>query len=450
MSKIFLSYKQQFAAQANALHEALKVGVPGATVFQMADIDKGIKWRDAVGKALDDAKCFVLLYGSPEQDWSWCFYEAGRFSRKGRTPRPVACLYPRIVGLPSPLADLQSVNETPDDIRKWLNGSFFRSVRTRKPTQGELDKSVEAIENLVSGMLAGEHSLKPYIWIAPKKADDWSEQEGEHNIDFSNAHVEIDPISAGKLSIGPPPVPELLPFLRLISCDTSEEAERIEFWITKFFESLHSAVHSKTNFQEEAYFRHESGKILRPVVVSYDRSAKGTVCKLRVVFVEAFGSPLTDTPSLVQRLSIGARLAIRTRLEIIDPFIGRVSLFQQQKLRSRRAEDKIGRKFRVGGRLVEALNTIVREAVSHGVRLGEDPPILFEGAAQHQYEELRERGERDWNSLEDAAKQGDRTGDYSETERLLGELKQTNEDYLALVLPRIEQLMVPAAKRQAR
>jgi hypothetical protein len=185
-------------------------------------------------------------------------------------------------------------------------------------------------------------------------------------------------------------------------------------------------------------------------VVSYVRSAKGTVCKLRVVFVEAFGSPLTDTPSLVQRLSIGARLAIRTRLEIIDPFIGRVSLIQKEKLRSRRAEDKIGRKFRVGGRLVEALNTIVREAVSHGVRLGENPPVLFEGSAQHQYEELRERGERDWNSLEEAAKQGDRTGDYSETERLLGELKQTNEDYLALVLPRIEQLMVPSGKRQAR
>ena len=62
------------------------------------------------------------------------------------------------------------MTETPDDIRKWLNGSFFRGVRTRKPTKGELDKSVEAIEKLVSGMLAGEHSLKPYIWIAPKQA----------------------------------------------------------------------------------------------------------------------------------------------------------------------------------------------------------------------------------------------------------------------------------------
>jgi hypothetical protein len=348
-------------------------------------------WREAVDEALDDAKCFVLLYGSPEQDWSWCFYEAGRFSRKGRTPRPVACLYPKIAGMPSPLADLQNINEAPDDIRKWLEGSFFRGVRTRRATKNELDTSVGAIEKVVSSMLAGESSLKPYIWITPKQADDWREQGDEHNIDFTNAHVEIDPISANSLSIGPPPDPELLPFLRLIACDTGPEADKVEFWITKFFDSLHSAVHLRTNFQEEAYFRHESGKILRPVVVSHVRSAKGRVCKLRVVFVEAFGSPLTDAPGLVQRLSIGARLAIRTRLEIIDPFIGRVSLIQQRRLQSTRAEDKIGRKLPIGGRLVEALNTIVREAVSHGVRLGEYTPILFEGSAQHQYEELRER-----------------------------------------------------------
>jgi hypothetical protein len=43
----------------------------------------------------------------------------------------------------------------------------------------------------------------------------------------------------------------------------------VEFWIAKLFESLQSAVYGKANFQEEAYFRHESGKILRPVVVSY-------------------------------------------------------------------------------------------------------------------------------------------------------------------------------------
>jgi len=450
MSKVFLSHKQQFAEQAEELNAALKVGAPGATVFQSEDIDKGGDWRKALDEKLDKAICFVLLYTSPEQDWSWCFYEAGRFSRKGRKPRQVGCLHPESIGLPSPLANLQSITANQNDIRKWFEGDFFRGVRSRPPSEGELNEAVQTIETLVNGMPAKESILKPYIWIVPKAPSDWLEIGDERKLDFSNALVEVDETSARSLGFADPPKLELLPFLRRITCDTIEQPGKIEFWIAKFFESLQSAVYGKANFQEEAYFRHESGKILRPVVVSYVKCASGTVCRLRVIFAEAFGSPLTDSPGLVQRLSIGARLAIRTRLEVLDPFIGRVSLTQQEKLQSTRDEDEIGRKFRIGGRLVEALNTILREAASHGVRAGDDPPILFDGNAQHRYEEIRYRGEQAWNKLEEVAAQGDRAGDYSETERLLVELKEINEDYLALVLPRIEELVVPIAKRRVR
>ena len=444
--KVFLSHKQQFATQANELHAALKLGVPGATVFQSEDIDKGVKWREEIDKALDNAKCFVLLYTNPELDWSWCFYEAGRFSRKGRKPRPVYCLRPEAIDVPSPLAYLQSIKATRDDIRRWFEDDFFRSIRSHEPTARELGDAVKAIESLVKGMPTEERSLKPYIWIVPKAPSNWDEKNVQ-NIDFTDALVEVDEKSAITLGFSYRPKLELLPFLRRIACDTVEEPAKIEYWITKFFESLQSAVHGMANFQEEAYFRHESGKILRPVVVSYARCGSGTVCKLQVIFAEAFGSPLTDLPGLLQRLSIGARLAIRTRLEILDPFIGRVSQVQQDKLESKRDEDEIGRRFHIGGRLVEALNTIMREAASHGLRPDAPPPTLFDGTAQHRYEEIRDRGMDTWNRLEEAAKQGDETGDYSETERLLVELKGYNEDYLALVLPRIEELVVPAGKR---
>ena len=159
MSKIFLSHKQQFVQQADALHAALLVGVPGATVFQSEDIDKGEEWRKAVNEALGDAKCFILLYGSPEHDWSWCFYEAGRFLRKGRKPRPVASLRPNIVEIPSPLAYIQGINEKQDDIRKWLKGSFFRNVRARKPEKGELDEAAKEIEKLVKDMISMDNSF---------------------------------------------------------------------------------------------------------------------------------------------------------------------------------------------------------------------------------------------------------------------------------------------------
>jgi hypothetical protein len=164
---------------------------------------------------------------------------------------------------------------------------------------------------------------------------------------------------------------------------------------------------------------------------------------LRVIFADAFGTPLTDSPGLLQRLSIGARLAVRTRLEILEPFVDRLP--QQNQLQSAGDED-----HRVGGRLVETLKSIVREAVAHGVRPGDHLPKLFDGPAQDRYVDIRHHGEDIWNRLEDAARQGDRTGDYSETKRLLVELQDINEDYLALALPRLEELLVPARKRDTR
>ena len=67
---------------------------------------------------------------------------------------------------------------------------------------------------------------------------------------------------------GPPKEKQLLQFLRGLDCDAEWSDNRVDFWIAKFFESLREALKDRLNFQEAAYFRHESGRILRPVVVS--------------------------------------------------------------------------------------------------------------------------------------------------------------------------------------
>jgi hypothetical protein len=84
------------------------------------------------------------------------------------------------------------------------------------------------------------------------------------------------------------------------------------------------------------------------------------------------------------------------------------------------------------------------------MRPGEPAPKLFEGPAQQIYEDLRNRGVRIWDQIKQIAPREDRkaSGNYPETERLLAELNQINEDYLALVLPRIEELLVPMEKRR--
>jgi hypothetical protein len=363
----------------------------------------------------------------------------------------VFCLHPKTVDPPSPLANLQAIQAEQADIEKWIRNDLCDVLKCRpKQTEDKLKATAKDIARLVNATAPlQEVILKPYIWIEPKWSGDWTKKIPE--IDFADASVSIDRDSAWELGFSVPPNLTLLPFLRRIACDSSEPG-KVEFWIKKFFESLQRAAEGSLNFQEAAYFRHENGGIYRPIVVSYAKNASGTKCRLRVVFATAFATPLTDSPGVMQRLSIGARLAVRTKLEVLEPFLGHTSQIYRDKVLSTRPENEVSRKNPVGGRLVEALDAIFQEALSHGMRPGGSAPQLFEGSAQKTYEDLRNRGLRIWDQIKQVAPREDRnaTGKYPETERLLAELSQINEDYLALVLPRIEELLVPAQKRQVK
>jgi TIR domain len=454
MTNVFLSHKKDFAAQAQVLALALRKITPGVAIFRSEDIEKGRDWRDAVNRALEEAKCFILLYMDPTLDWSWCFYEAGAFVSNGRKPRPVFCLHPKTVDPPSPLANLQAIRAEQADIEKWIRNGLCHVLKCRpKQTEDKLKTTAKDIAKLVNATAPLQEAiLKPYILIEPKWSGDWTATDKIPEIDFADASVSIDRDSARELGFSGLPNLTLLPFLRRIACDSSEVPGKVEFWIKKFFESLQKAAEGSLNFQEAAYFRHENGKIYRPVVVSYSKNAGGTRCRLRVIFATAFGTPLTDSPGLTQRLSIGARLAVRTRLEVLDPFLGHTSQVHRDKVLSTRPENEVSRKNPVGGRLVEALDAIWQEALSHGMRPDEPAPKLFEGPAQQVYEDLRNRGVWVWDQIKLVAPREDRkaNGNYPETERLLAELDQINEDYLALVLPRIEELLVPAEKRHVK
>jgi TIR domain len=450
VNQVFLSHKTICDTQAKALARALDEAAPGAGIFRSEDIDKGQNWRDEIHRQLANAKCFILLYTNPELDWSWCFYEAGGFINKGRKPRPVYCVHPETVEPPSPLANLQTIRAKCSDIEKWLKDDLCPLLECRrKHPEHKRATTVRDIERLVNA--AGplkETILKPYIWIEPKWSGDWTAAANIPDNIFADAAVSIDPISSRQLGFADPPKLTLLPFLHQIACEASEG--KTEFWIKKFFESLQNATREHLNFQELAYFRHENGKIYRPLVESYAKDASGTKYRLRVIFAEAFVSPLTDSPGLVQLLSNGARLAVRTQLEVLDRYLGHTSEIYREKVTSTRPEDEVARNNPVGRRVVETLDAILREAISHGTSPSEDAPLLFEGEAQSTYENIRTREIQVLNELKRVAEQEDESGkgEYPETERLLANLKTVNEDYLAIVLPRIEELLVPEDKRR--
>jgi hypothetical protein len=450
VNQVFLSHKTVCSTQAEALARALNEATPGAGVFRSEDIDKGQNWRDEIHRQLANAKCFILLYTNPELDWSWCFYEAGGFINKGRKPRPVYCMHPEIVEPPSPLANLQTIPAKCSDIEKWLKDDLCPLLECRrKQPEHKRAATVRDIERLVNA--AGppkETILKPYIWIEPKWSGDWTATANLPENVFADANVRIDPISSSQLGFADPPKLALLPFLRRIACETSEG--QVEFWITQFFESLQSAARGHLNFKEVAYFRHENAKIYRPLVESYAKDASGTKCRFRVIFAEASVSPPTDSPGQVQLLSNGARLAVRTQLEVLDRYLGHTSEIYLEKVTSTRPEDEVARNSPVGSRVVKTLDAILCEAVSHGTRPNEHAPLLFEGERQSTYENIRTREIQVLNELKRVAEQEDErgTGEYPETERLLADLKTVNEDYLALVLPRIKELLVPEEKRR--
>ena len=93
--------------------------------------------------------------------------------------------------------------------------------------------------------------------------------------------------------------------------------------------------------------------------------------------------------------------------------------------------------------MTEALDAIWQEALAHGMRPCDRPPMLFEGPAQHKYEELRDRALAVWQALNNQAHEEDQkgTGEYPESERLLGELDKHNQAYLELCLPRLQELL---------
>jgi TIR domain len=449
MTLIFLSHKACHRDEADDLVKALRIVLNDGDWFKSEEISKSKDFRNEINRALKESKCFLLLYTDPTLDWSWCFYEAGTFGcASGEQSRPIFCLHPDGVQPPSPLANLQTIRGQPEDIESWIQNDLCTLLGRRQPAKADLDQSVQAIKVILEKIAPiSDRVLKPNILITPRwpgESADWNAMGDLPDIDFSTALVSVDMESATQLGFAAPPKKQqLLPFLQQLDCDTERYSQSRPMWVDKFYDSLREAVRNRLQFQEVAYFRHTSGNIIRPIVVSVGKNAAGTTCRLRVIFAPAFGAPLTENPSQFQRLADGVRLAARTRLEVVEPYLGRMTLIHQEKVLSNLPEHAIDRRTPVGGRVIAGLEAIWQEAMAHGLNPNHPPLVLFSKPDQQtEYESIRHDGIEVWEALKTAAadEDGKRTGNYTETERLLGKLKVINERYLRLVLPRLGEL----------
>jgi hypothetical protein len=96
-------------------------------------------------------------------------------------------------------------------------------------------------------------------------------------------------------------------------------------WIERVLDSVRAAIKNQKEGQNVVFFRARSGKVVRPIIRSISKSVDGSECECRLMLVEAFSSPPTDGPSQLVKLANSLRMAVRTRIEVLDKYEGRMA-----------------------------------------------------------------------------------------------------------------------------
>jgi len=123
---VFISHKHDDHALAVEVKKAMEGLSPGSIECFVSGIDitAGMDWRREIRSVLARSHLLVLLFTSPSNNWDWCLYETGLYTRFDRTDIvSVVCMFNPGQASPGPLADLQGVPADTDRVR-----AFLRSV----------------------------------------------------------------------------------------------------------------------------------------------------------------------------------------------------------------------------------------------------------------------------------------------------------------------------------
>ena len=202
--------------------------------------------------------------------------------------------------------------------------------------------------------------------------------------------------------------------------------------------------------QHVVYFRSMMGNILRPIIESVKRSDDGTECECRVVFVDAFAPPSSSNPSRVQLLANGLRLAVRTRLEVLEKYRGAMAQESSRLAQSEDPAEALGKLHPLGARILGSMRTIVLEAELQGTKLDTPPPNLFDDdTKQATYERIREEFKSWFIKFQAVTKEEDNEPEkkYNQTEQLLDELYEFNKKYIAIAAPTFLNMLEASHKQ---
>ena len=444
--RIFVSHKSSNATLASSIIETLKSEMKDVDFFLSERINPGENWRADIVKALRSAECMLLLYLDPDQDWGWCLFEAGLFSahRSRDGERPLYCIQYPGAKPPDPLSDIQTTSATPDSMKTFLASLYNTTKQIDPRTWTNLDATALRLVNLLESGKPKRQDvtyLRPSVllypaWL-PAGQPDWRPFKVPKALPLDRSEVIIEnQLSLYQLGFNSNPQR-----MNVLECFTRLDVDGSDVkrpWIDMFLDSLQSTLEDRITDQHVVYFRSVRGNILRPIIESIKRSDDGSECVCRVVFVDAFAAPPASNPSRLQLLANGLRLAVRTRLEVLDKYRGIMAQESSRLARSQDPAEVLGKLHPLGARVLESLRTIVLEAELQGSKLDMPPPSLFDDdTKQATYERLR--GEfKSWVIEFQAVtneEDNEPGGKYIQTERLLDELYELNRKYIAIAAP---------------
>ena len=127
---VFVSHKSSNAKLANDIIDILKSGMDDVDFFLSEKINPGENWRIDIIKAIRSAECLLLLCLDPDQDWSWCMFEAGLFSayKRGNGKRRLYRIHYPDSPPPGPLTEIQTTSTTVDSMKTFLESLYNLSL----------------------------------------------------------------------------------------------------------------------------------------------------------------------------------------------------------------------------------------------------------------------------------------------------------------------------------
>ena len=444
---VFVSHKSSNTKLANDIIDILKSGMDDVDFFLSEKINPGENWRIDIIRAIRSAECLLLLYLDPDQDWSWCMFEAGLFSayKRGNGKRRLYCIHYPDSPPPGPLTEIQTTSTTVDSMKTFLE-SLYNTTKQMDPgtPSSNLDATAARLVKLLQTSRAkkyGTTHLWPSVLLHPawfsNGRPDWRPAAVPKGLPLKQSEIWVEDAKSVDMldfSVDPGRM-NVVEFLKRLDAD-GFEAERP--WMNTFLESLQSALEGFMPDQHVVYFRSAKGNIRRPIIDSIKRSDDGSECECRIVFVDAFAPPPMSNPTRLQLLANGLRLAVRMRLEVFDKYRGEIAKESARLRQSKNLTAGLGEGFPLGSRILERIWAIVLEARLQGSRLEDPPPYLFPDAAdQATYESIRAGFEAWLTRFKAVTREEDNKpeGKYIQTERLLDELHEMNQKYIAIAAP---------------